>query len=128
MIPCASNGLAKGSPSDEIKCLILHLPGLLEASSTSNVIPLPQVTPSLHIYRLEHLKLFKNKKNKDEMLAILSVPCRLLRAGMKRASGYRRELPEPVLSASVTALCSSKQKYFPKEMTGVNGRNEQKAH
>lgn len=91
MIPCASNGLAKGSPSDEIKCLILHLPGLLEASSTSSVITLAQITMSLHVYRFGASKtLQEQKKNKDEMLAILSVSRTLLRACTKRAYSYRR--------------------------------------
>lgn len=62
------------------------------------------------------------------MLAILFVPCVLLRAGTKRASRYRRELLALVLSALVTALCNYKQKYFPKEMAVVNRRNKQKAH
>lgn len=131
MIPCASNGLAKGSPSDEIKCLILHLPGLLEASSTSNVITLPQITLSLHIQRFGAPKTLQEQKktnNKDEMLAILSASCILLRACTKRASSYRRQLLGPVLSALVTALCNYKQKYFSTEMTVVNRRNKQKAH
>lgn len=66
MIPCASNGLAKGSPSDEIKCLILHLPGLLEASSTSSVITLPQITMGLHVYHFGAPKTLQ-EQNKTKM-------------------------------------------------------------
>lgn len=50
-----------------MQCLILYLLGLLDASSTDNLIIVPQITMNLHLYIvLKYLKLFNYKRHKDE--------------------------------------------------------------
>lgn len=109
---------------------MLHLPGLLAASSTGNVITLPHITLSLHIYRVGASGPLQEQqqKGRDEMLAMLPVSYILLHACTKRAYGYRGRIQGLALSALATALGNYKQRYFSKEMTGVNERNEPKAH